>query len=94
MLFNSLGFLVFFALVLLYYYTPAFSWVNKKRMLLLTSYLFYGLWNPPLILLLWISTLVDWITGNKLAVEQNQRKRNAWLALSIVVNLGFLAFFK
>lgn len=94
MLFNSLGFLVFFALVLAYYYTPVFSWISKKRMLLLTSYIFYGLWNPPLILLLWISTMVDWITGNKLAVEQNQRRRNLWLALSMVVNLGFLAFFK
>ncbi|WP_238987278.1 MBOAT family O-acyltransferase [Confluentibacter flavum] len=63
-------------------------------MLLFTSYIFYGLWNPPLVILLWISTLVDWTTGKKLAVEVNQKKRMYWLLLSMFVNLGFLAFFK
>lgn len=58
------------------------------------SYVFYGLWNPPLVILLWISTMIDWITGNKLATEENQRIRNLWLLLSMSVNLGFLAFFK
>jgi len=56
MLFNSIGFIFFFIAVLALYYTPQFSWKFKKNMLLLASYLFYGLWNPPLILLLWIST--------------------------------------
>jgi alginate O-acetyltransferase complex protein AlgI len=32
--------------------------------------------------------------GEKLATEENQQKRNLWLALSMVVNLGFLGFFK
>jgi len=93
MLFNSLGFLVFFAVVLLLYYFAPVSWSNKKRVLLLASYIFYGLWNPPLILLLWISTLVDWTAGKKLASETT-KNRKFWLWLSLVVNLGFLAFFK
>jgi alginate O-acetyltransferase complex protein AlgI len=63
-------------------------------MLLLASYLFYGLWNPPLILLLWISTMVDWVAGNKLYKEERPRVRKLWLLLSMFVNLGFLAFFK
>jgi alginate O-acetyltransferase complex protein AlgI len=63
-------------------------------MLLLASYIFYGLWNPPLIILLWISTMVDWTAGKRLAVEDNQKKRKLWLLLSMSVNLGFLAFFK
>ncbi|MBK9256073.1 MAG: MBOAT family protein [Saprospiraceae bacterium] len=94
MLFNSLGFILFFVIVLILYYGPILNWINKKRMLLLTSYIFYGLWNPPLILLLWISTLVDWIAGNKLAIEENQSRRKMWLWLSMLVNLGFLGFFK
>ncbi|MBJ6367154.1 MBOAT family protein [Snuella sp. CAU 1569] len=94
MLFNSLSFLLFLILVLILYYTRLFSWTNKKRMLLLASYVFYGMWNPPLVILLWISTLVDWTAGKKLAIEDNERKRKAWLILSMVVNLGFLAFFK
>ena len=94
MLFNSLSFVLFLIIVLALYYAPLFNWTSKKRMLLIASYIFYGLWNPPLILLLWISTVVDWTAGKKLAVEDNQRKRKMWLLLSMFVNLGFLAFFK
>lgn len=94
MLFNSLIFVVFLIVVLILYYSKLFNWTNKKRMLLLASYLFYALWNPPLILLLWISTIVDWSAGKRLAVEVNKKKRKLWLLLSMFVNLGFLAFFK
>jgi len=94
MLFNSLSFIVFLVLVLALYYSNFLNWTSKKRMLLLASYVFYGLWNPPLVILLWISTMVDWTAGKKLAVENNERKRKLWLVLSMVVNLGFLAFFK
>ncbi|RXR28885.1 MBOAT family protein [Flavobacterium piscinae] len=94
MLFNSLSFMVFLVIVIAIYYSNLLNWSNRKRMLLFTSYVFYGLWNPPLIILLWLSTLVDWVAANKLFVEENQRKRNGWLFLSMFVNLGFLGFFK
>ncbi|MTE27876.1 MBOAT family O-acyltransferase [Winogradskyella ouciana] len=94
MLFNSLSFIVFLAIVLVLYYAKLFNWTNKKRMLLLASYLFYAMWNPPLVILLWISTIVDYTAGKKLAVLENQRQRKMWLLLSMFVNLGFLAFFK
>lgn len=94
MVFNSLGFIVFFAVILVLYYAPFLGWVNKKRMLLFSSYVFYGLWNPPLIILLWISTMVDWIAGNKIYQETKPNRRKFWLWVSMVVNLGFLAFFK
>jgi alginate O-acetyltransferase complex protein AlgI len=81
-------------IVLALYYTPIFNWTFKKRMLLFSSYVFYGLWNPPLVILLWISTAIDWITGKKLATEENKHKRKMWLLLSMFVNLGFLFFFK
>jgi len=38
--------------------------------------------------------MVDWIAGNKLSTEENQRRRKLWLLVSLFVNLGFLAFFK
>ncbi|MFT4534417.1 MAG: alginate O-acetyltransferase complex protein AlgI [Saprospiraceae bacterium] len=94
MLFNTLGFAVFLLVVLFLYYIALRSWKQKKGMLLLASYIFYGLWNPPLILLLWISTVVDWTAGNKMAKLEDPKKRKYWLLLSIFVNLGFLAFFK
>lgn len=94
MLFNSLSFVAFLIIVLALYYSKIISWTGKKRMLLLSSYIFYGMWNPPLIILLWISTVVDWTAGKKLAVLEDKRKRKLWLLLSMIVNLGFLAFFK
>lgn len=93
MLFNSLSFVVFLIIVLLLYYSKI-SWTSKKVMLLMASYVFYAMWNPPLVILLWISTAIDWIAGNKLSVEENPRKRKMWLMLSLFANLGFLAFFK
>ncbi len=60
----------------------------------MASYLFYAMWNPPLVILLWISTMVDWTAGKKLAVLTDQKKRKLWLLLSLAVNLGFLGFFK
>lgn len=94
MLFNTAGFIVFLIVVLVLYYWAPLSWRARKTMLLLASYLFYGLWNPPLILLLWISTIVDWTAGNKLFNLEEKSKRKLWLLLSICVNLGFLGFFK
>ena len=94
MLFNSLSFVLFLTIVLALYYTKMLNWTGKKRMLLLSSYVFYGLWNPPLVALLWISTLIDWTAGKKLSKENNQKKRKLWLLLSMCVNLGFLGFFK
>ena len=94
MLFNSLSFVLFLTIVLILYYAPLLNWTNKKRMLLLSSYVFYGMWNPPLIILLWISTMVDWTAGNQLNREERPAVRKMWLLLSMFVNLGFLAFFK
>ena len=59
MIFNSLTFIVFFALVLALHNVPVL--VDQKKInLLVASYLFYAAWNPPFVILLWISTVVDW----------------------------------
>lgn len=71
-----------------------FSWRTKKTNLLIASYLFYAAWNPPFILLVWLSTIVDWHVANKIHRESIQHKRKLWLLLSILVNLGVLAYFK
>jgi alginate O-acetyltransferase complex protein AlgI len=92
-LFNSLTFVVFFIIVLALYYLP-YSWTLKKWMLLLASYIFYAAWNPPLIVLLWISTLIDWFGGGFIARSNNQAVRRFWLVVSILANIGMLAFFK
>jgi alginate O-acetyltransferase complex protein AlgI len=93
MVFNSLTFVVFFAVVLLVHNLPL-PWSVKKLNLLVASYLFYAAWNPPFILLLWASTIVDWLVARQIHRQVTDGRRKAWLILSLVVNLGFLGFFK
>lgn len=93
MLFNSYTFILFFALVLAVYCVP-FSWRSKKLFLLLASYFFYATWNPPFVILLWISTLTDWYIGNKLSHVTRQTTRRRLVFGSLVINLGLLGYFK
>lgn len=92
MLFNSITFILFFIWVLLVHYSPL-NWSLKKTHLLLASYLFYAAWNPPFVLLLWLSTLVDWQVAKKIAASEGVRRKH-WLWLSLSVNLGMLVVFK
>ncbi len=93
MTFNSLTFVVFFAIVLALHYAPL-PWRVKKINLLLASYLFYAAWNPPFVILLWISTVVDWWAAGAIARTEAPARRRALLMVSIVANLGLLGYFK
>src|SRR6185369_2998882 len=93
MLFNSYTFIVFFIIILALHNLP-FPWKVKKINLLLGSYIFYAAWNPPFILLLWLSTVVDFFVGRALYTQQNKHKRNVLLVISLIGNLGMLCFFK
>jgi D-alanyl-lipoteichoic acid acyltransferase DltB (MBOAT superfamily) len=93
MLFNSFTFLLFFALVLLVYSSPLF-WGGKKLFLLLASYIFYAAWNPPFVVLLWVSTLIDWHVAGRLPSARSGAGRKALLLVSLGANLGLLGFFK
>lgn len=93
MLFNSLTFLVFFAVVLALHYTVR-SWRVQKSILLIASYIFYAAWNPPFVILLWISTVIDWRVAKALSVEETISKRRMLLMISLGANLGLLGFFK
>ena len=69
-------------------------WPAKKMMLLLASYLFYAAWNPPFVILLWISTILDWFMAKGIYTAKQQWKKRLFLAGSLCVNLGLLAYFK
>ena len=70
------------------------SWSSKKRLLLGVSYAFYAAWNPPFVLLLWLSTWVDYWIAPRLAVAETPAKKKRWLWLSIAVNLGCSQIFR
>lgn len=93
MLFNSYTFIAFFIIILILHNLP-FAWKVKKINLLLASYIFYAAWNPPFILLLWLSTVVDFFVGRALYTQENVRKKRLLLVISLIGNLGMLCFFK
>jgi divalent metal cation (Fe/Co/Zn/Cd) transporter len=89
MVFNSLTFVVFFACVLALHALPL-PWTTKKINLLIASYLFYAAWNPPFVILLWVSTVVDWYAAQGLVKAQRAATRHAWMPLSVIANLGLV----
>jgi len=93
LIFNSYTFVVFFLIVVGLYHLPV-SWKIKKTHLLISSYLFYAAWNPPFVLLLWLSTMVDWHVVRRMSLTDDPGKRKFFLAISMAVNLGLLGFFK
>lgn len=93
MVFNSYTFMVFFAVILVLHNLPL-AWKVKKINLLIASYIFYAAWNPPFILLLWLSTVVDYFVGRALYNQDNKHKRKLLLVISLIGNLGMLCFFK
>lgn len=93
MQFDSLTFLLFFLLVVGCYYLVN-SWNGRKWLLLLASFVFYGAWNPPFLLLLIGSAILDWYLALRMAAAHEPKIRKSWLVISIVVNLSLLGFFK
>ena len=93
MVFNSYTFVAFIIIMLALHNLP-FSWKTKKINLLIASYIFYAAWNPVFILLLWLSTVVDFFVGRALYTQPNIHKRRLLLVISLIGNLGMLCFFK
>jgi alginate O-acetyltransferase complex protein AlgI len=93
MLFNSLTFVVFFAVVVTAYWTLR-SWAARKNLLLVASYIFYGAWNPPFALLLFATTALDFYLGGRIARAATPGARKAWMWASVTANLSALGFFK
>jgi len=87
MVFNSLTFVAFFACVLAIHSLPL-GGTAKKINLLVASYVFYSAWNPPFVLLLWISTIVDWYAAQGLVKAKRQSARHAWMLLSVIANIA------
>ena len=96
MLFNSLEFVVFFAVVYAVYL--ALSTRGQNVWLLGASYLFYGAWDWRFLGLIWLSTAVDFVVARKIAdvrdASDEPRAGRGWLLLSLATNLGLLATFK
>lgn len=95
MIFNSFEFAVFLPVVFLLYW-----WIGIKKskfqnlFLVFASYVFYGWWDYRFLLLIFISTIVDYYIAKELNEQKRESRRKLLLHLSIAVNLGILGFFK
>ena len=63
-------------------------------MIVAASYFFYGWWDWRFLSLIIFSTIVDYSVGIALSKTHIKSKRRLLLWTSILVNLGFLGFFK
>lgn len=93
MVFSSLTFWFIYLPVVLvcYYLTPKKA---RNVVLFIVSLAFYG-WGEPVYILLMLATiLINYIAGYLISKAQDKKRKKLWLVLSVVLNLGFLVFFK
>ena len=94
MLFNSIDFAIFFPIVFVLYWILAKNLALRNILILASSYVFYGWWDWRFLLLIIISSFIDFYVGKELYKQEKNRKRKQLLFLSLLVNLGFLVYFK
>lgn len=95
MLFNSFDFAIFLPVVFILYWFATFKNIKYQNFLIvIASYVFYGCWDWRFLSLILFSTIVDYSIGLLLYKEKKKKKRIILLWTSIVINLGFLGFFK
>ncbi|WP_196895924.1 MBOAT family O-acyltransferase [Aureivirga marina] len=95
MIFNSIDFAYFLPIVfILYWFVTQRNLKAQNILLLVASYIFYGWWDIRFLTLIAFSSALDYFIGLKLGETENPKKRKLLLGLSLLVNLGFLGFFK
>jgi len=92
MLFNSFHFIVFFPIVAAIYFgmPHRFRWM----LLLVASYYFYMCWRPEYIILIVLSTFVDFWVARKIEDAPHPGHKKILLLISLFVNFGLLFTFK
>ena len=95
MLFNSIDFAIFLPIVFMLYWFVTYKNLKLQNLLIvISSYIFYGWWDWRFLSLILFSTILDYSIGISLSKQVNQNKRKMLLWISILMNLGFLGFFK
>ena len=95
MVFSSTVFLFgFLPAVIICYFVHQLLAAKRLRnaVLLCFSYLFYLYGAAGFLLILMLSTLADYVFGH--LIERSIKHKRLWLTLSLLLNLGLLAYFK
>ena len=99
MVFSSHIFLFYFLpIALLLYYLLPFTWRGfyvRNAFLTFASYVFYGWTEPWFVILMLVSTIIDFSAGKIITRPgATQTQKNLALIMSCISNLGLLGFFK
>lgn len=92
MLFNSFTFWLFYLVIFVLYWKSTHK--HQNSLLLIGSYVFYGMWDWHFLFLIFTSTLIDFILGKKIHHARTNQHKRLFLTLSIISNLSILGFFK
>ncbi len=93
MLFNSLDFAIFLPVVFAIYWLLKNQLRWQNLFLLVSSYFFYGWWDWRFLVLIALSSLLDFWVARRIT-KSEIKNRSKWLSVSIIANLGLLGFFK
>ncbi len=94
MLFNSIEYLFFLPIVFILYWSLNKQLKAQNLLVLAASYFFYGLWDYRFLSLIIISSFADYFIGLNLPKAASKQKKNLLLTLSLLINFGFLLYFK
>ncbi len=92
--FATLEFIAFFLPVL------GMAWLSRpwplarKLFLLLASYAFYAGWNVGLLVMIIVTSTIDYYCGEGIANAKSKAIKKAWLTVSMATNLSALGYFK
>ena len=94
MLFNSFEFLIFLPCVFAAYWALSRHLRLQNLLVLATSYLFYGWWDWRFLSLIAFTSAWSYCVGLVELRRWDERPSKALLAVSLIVNLGILGYFK
>lgn len=94
LLFTQFYFWAFFAIVLAFFSLLHNKILLRNIFLFFVSLFFYFKTSGLFLLILIFSTCSDFILGKAIYKSSTQLKKNIFLALSIIINLGVLCYFK
>ena len=94
MLFNSLEFLIFLVVVFFLFWIALRDRHRlQSALLLVSSCIFYMFFIPKYILILFLTIIIDYLAGMKIAASSG-KKRKVWLIISIISTCMVLFVFK
>ena len=92
MLFNSFQFVLFLPIVFLFYWLVFRGRKVQNLWIVFASYFFYGSWALRFLVLIFITTILSFLSG--LLIEKYRDKGKLICGANIAINLGILCYYK